>query len=104
MKALKGNRPRGIAQSTPLPGLFTSGSFPPDFHRRTNQDMASIIIIIIIIIIMNCKKKTAIFGNERIQQKVLMSNFKTYFMDDTTLHVAQFVNTEQLYTLETWFV
>jgi len=35
-----------------------------------------------------------------------MQKYKTYFMGEITLHVAQIVNTEQLqhYTLETWFV
>ena len=41
-------------------------------------------------------QKTAILGTEHKLQKVLMLKYKTYFMGEITLHVAQTVNIEQL--------
>ena len=44
----------------------------------------------------NYKKKTAILNTAHILGKVLMQKYKTYCTGEITLHVAQFVNTEQL--------
>jgi hypothetical protein len=41
-------------------------------------------------------QKAAILDTAHALRKVLMSQYKTYFMGETTLHVAQIVNTEQL--------
>jgi len=41
-------------------------------------------------------QKTDILGTAHILRKVLMQKYKTYFMGEITLHVAQTVNTEQL--------
>jgi hypothetical protein len=41
-------------------------------------------------------KKKVILGTAYILQKVLMQKYKTHFMCEITLHVAQIVNTEQL--------
>jgi hypothetical protein len=42
-------------------------------------------------------QKTAIWSTAHILRKVLMYQYKTHFTGKITLHVAQTVNTEQLY-------
>jgi len=49
-------------------------------------------------------QKTATLGTAQKLRKGLMYKYKTCFTCQITLHVAQIVNTEQLHTLETWFV
>jgi len=41
-------------------------------------------------------QKTAILGPVHLLRKVQLQKYKTYFMGEITLHVAQTVNTEQL--------
>ena len=41
-------------------------------------------------------QKTAVLVTAQILRKVVMSNYRTYFTGEITLHVAQTVSTEQL--------
>jgi hypothetical protein len=41
-------------------------------------------------------QKIAILGTAHVLREVLMLKYKTYFTDETTLRVAQIVDTEQL--------
>jgi len=47
-------------------------------------------------------QKTAVLVTAHILRRVLMYKYKTYCMDEITLHVAQIVNTEQLQQYIPW--